>query len=424
MTSLSVIIVNYNVKYFLEQCLWSVRKAGIGLDLDIRVVDNASTDGSRAYLAPRFPEVVFYWSDVNLGFSKANNRALKDCRGDAILFLNPDTILPEDCFLKCLQYLDTHPDAGALGMRMLDGSGDFLRESKRGFPDPVTALYKLTGLATLFPRSPVFARYHMGHLDPAQVHETDVLAGAFMMVRRAVIERTGGFDEDYFMYGEDIDLSYRIRRAGWKNIYFPLCPILHFKGESTRKGSLNYVRMFYGAMAVFARKHYGDWRANAFAFSIQLAILVRGGLSALGNLPGKASRYLRSLYPVSHPPCKSMVVVAGPEEFDRIRLIENPLPAESRPMVRYPLPDQGADIDTWTGQLIQYLADEGYQDIAFCVNGLPYRQVIALSEKLPKAIRLRIHANGSDSLVSAGQAIPLTPSSGQAAEQEPRRSRS
>jgi GT2 family glycosyltransferase len=422
MTSLSVIIVNYNVKYFLEQCLWSVRRAEKGLDLDIRVVDNASTDGSRAYLAPRFPEVVFYWSDTNLGFSKANNRALKDCRGDAILFLNPDTILPEDCFLKCLQYLDMHPEAGALGMRMLDGSGKFLRESKRGFPGPVTALYKLTGLATLFPRSPVFARYHMGHLDPAQVHETDVLAGAFMMVRRKVLDQTGGFDEDYFMYGEDIDLSYRIRRAGWKNIYFPLCPILHFKGESTRKGSLNYVRMFYGAMAVFARKHYGDWRANAFTFSIQLAILVRGGLSALGNLLGKASTYLRSLYPVNDLPRKSMVVVAGPSEFDRIGNLENPLPAGARPMVRYPLPDPGADLDTWTDHLIQFLAEGGYHDVAFCVNGLSFRQVIALSGKLPKDIRLRIHAIGSDSLVSAGQSIPLAPSSGQAAMPEPRRS--
>jgi GT2 family glycosyltransferase len=408
--SLSVIIVNYNVKYFLEQCLCSVRKAGQGLDLDIRVVDNASTDGSRTYLPPRFPDVVFYWSDTNLGFAKANNRALKDSRGDVVLFLNPDTILPEDCFRKCLQYLSANPEAGAMGMRMLDGYGRLLRESKRGFPDPVTALYKLTGLATLFPRSPVFARYHMGHLDPQQVHETDVLAGAFMMARKEVLEKTGGFDESYFMYGEDIDLSYRIRQAGWKNIYYPLCPILHFKGESTRKGSLNYVRMFYGAMAVFARKHYGDWRANAFGFSIQLAILLRGTFSAAGNILRRTWKVMSSLFPSRTPREKEMLVASSPETFARINRLDNHKTTGVPAMVLYPLPQPGLDITAWIDQLAAYLGSGRYPELACCENGLSFRDIITLAEKLPGNTRIRIHANGSDSLVGAGQAIPLDPS--------------
>ena len=409
MLSLSVIIVNYNVKYFLEQCLWSVRKAGQGLSVDIRVVDNASTDGSHSYLMARFPEVVFYWNDANLGFARANNLALKDCRGDAVLFLNPDTILPEDCFRRCLNYLANHPEAGALGMRMLDGGGRFLRESKRGFPDPVTALFKLTGMATLFPRSPVFARYHMGHLDPLRVQETDVLAGAFMMVRRKVLEQTGGFDEDYFMYGEDIDLSYRIRQAGWKNVYFPECPILHFKGESTRKGSLNYVRMFYGAMAVFARKHYGDWRANAFGFSIQLAILLRAAGSAAVSLLRRIVSFIGAPLRLFRPREKGMLVVAGESDFDRIDNLEDWNLTRGLPLARHPLPETGEDFGSWAGNLLDRLSREGRRELTCCANGLGFRDIIRLSEQMPRNTRLRIHAKGSDSLVGSGQALVLPP---------------
>jgi GT2 family glycosyltransferase len=409
MMSLSVIIVNYNVKYFLEQCLWSVRKAGQGLSLDIRVVDNASSDGSRSYLTARFPEVIFYWNDVNLGFARANNLALKDCGGDAVLFLNPDTLLPEDCFQRSLAYLENHPDAGALGLRMLDGSGRYLRESKRGFPDPVTAFFKLTGMATLFPRSAVFARYHMGHLDPLRVQETDVLAGAFMMVRKTVLKETGGFDEDYFMYGEDIDLSYRIRQAGWKNVYFPECPILHFKGESTRKGSLNYVRMFYGAMAVFARKHYGDWRANAIGFSIQLAILLRATGSASGSLLRRTAAWLSKPFRLFRTGDKGMLVVAGENDFDRINNLEDWTHTHGLPMARHPLPVAGEDFGNWARNLSVRLSREGRRELACCANGLSFRGIISLSEQMPGNVRLRIHAKGSDSLVGSGQAFVLPP---------------
>ena len=315
---LSVIIVNYNVKYFLEQCLLSVLKAARGMTMEIFVVDNASTDGSREWLEEKFPEVKFTWNRHNPGFAKANNQALEQASGEYILFLNPDTILPEDCFQQCIHYFNYHPEAGALGVCMIDGSGKFLKESKRGFPTPMAAFYKLTGLSALFPRSPVFSRYHMGHLDPADNHETDVLAGAFMMVRKKVLDITGGFDESFFMYGEDIDLSYRIQQAGYKNIYLAKCPILHFKGESTRKGTLNYVRLFYGAMAIFARKHYGGMSAGIFSFFIHLAIWVRAFFSAIGHFIRFIFKSFRQFPPVKITDHTVPIVVGNPEGFQRI----------------------------------------------------------------------------------------------------------
>jgi GT2 family glycosyltransferase len=278
---LSVIIVNYNVKHFLEQCLYSVREAITGLEAEVIVIDNHSTDNSLAYLQPKFPGVRFIANTENSGFGKACNQGLALSGGKFILFLNPDTIVPEDCFRKCISFFDTHPDAGAIGIKMLDGSGKFLKESKRAFPSPFTSLYKLFGLSKMFPHSRVFSKYHLGHLDEHKNNEVDVLAGAFMMVRKDVLDKVGSFDEIFFMYGEDVDLSYRIQKAGYKNYYFAESQIIHFKGESTRKGTMNYVRMFYNAMSIFVRKHYGGSRAGLFNFLIHIAIWFRAGLSAL-----------------------------------------------------------------------------------------------------------------------------------------------
>ncbi|MCX6315892.1 MAG: glycosyltransferase [Bacteroidetes bacterium] len=279
----SVIIVNYNVKHFLEQCLCSVRQALALTDGEIIVVDNDSSDKSLEYLEPRFPDVQFIANNENLGFAKACNQGLSKARGRYILFLNPDTIIPEDCLQQCILFIEQHPDAGAVGVKMLDGSGYFLKESKRAFPSPMTSLYKLSGLSKLFPRSATFSRYHLGHLDENKSNEVDVLAGAFMMIRKEVLDKTGSFDETFFMYGEDVDLSYRIQKSGYKNYYFAGSSILHFKGESTRKGSMNYVRMFYNAMSIFVKKHYGGSRAGLFNLLIHLAIWFRAGLTAIGN---------------------------------------------------------------------------------------------------------------------------------------------
>ncbi len=313
---LSVIIVNYNVKHFLEQCLFSVMQAIQHIEAEVIVVDNASTDGSKEYfLSSTFPylqgpylqgtdlggrEITFIWNEENLGFARANNQALAMAKGDYVLFLNPDTIIPEDSLVKCIQFMEAHPEAGALGVHMVDGSGRFLKESKRAYPTLATSFFKLCGLATLFPKSKTFARYHLGHLDPQQIHEVDVLAGAFMMVRKDALDKTAptskvptakvgtlevvaGFDEDFFMYGEDIDLSYRIQKAGYKNYYFADTTIIHFKGESTKRGSLNYVRMFYQAMSTFVQKHYGGQTAKIYRLAINIAIWARAAVTAFGG---------------------------------------------------------------------------------------------------------------------------------------------
>jgi GT2 family glycosyltransferase len=268
----------------LEQCLYSVRKACTNLEAEIIVVDNNSADGSKEFLVPLFPEVAFIWNNGNVGFAKANNEAVVKAKGEYILFLNPDTLVPEDCFEKCIHFLKSNNHIGALGIRMVDGAGNFLKESKRAFPSPLTSLIKLTGLTNLFPHSKTFAKYHLGHLSENENHEVDVLAGAFMMVPSKVLKEIGNFDERFFMYGEDVDLSFRIQKAGYKNYYFSERSIIHFKGESTKRGSLNYVRLFYKAMNLFVKKHYSGTRAGVFIFFIQLAIIARAGFSATGNL--------------------------------------------------------------------------------------------------------------------------------------------
>lgn len=281
--TLSIIIVNYNVKYFLEQCLYSVRAASKGIQAEVIVIDNDSSDGSLAYLSKKFPEVIFVENKLNSGFGRACNQGAAMSKGEFILFLNPDTLIAEDTLRICTEFFRTHKDAGALGVKMVDGHGRFLRESKRSFPSPVTSLYKLVGVSALFPSSPVFGRYHLGHLDPAEDHEVDVLAGAYMMARKQVLDQVGYFDETFFMYGEDVDLSYRIQKAGFKNYYVAQTEIIHFKGESTKRGSLNYVRMFYSAMSIFVRKHYGGARAGIFQSSIQFAIGVRAAIAAVSK---------------------------------------------------------------------------------------------------------------------------------------------
>ncbi len=405
--NLSIIIVNYNVKYFLEQCLHSVIKASAGINHEIIIVDNASSDGSREYLEDKFLNIQFAWNESNLGFAKANNQALQMARGEYILFLNPDTILPEDCFQKCIKHLSNHPEAGALGVCMLDGSGNFLKESKRGFPTPSAAFLKLTGLSTLFPESAFFSRYHMGHLHPAKNHETDVLAGAFMMVRKKVLDITGGFDESFFMYGEDIDLSYRIRKAGYKNLYFAECPILHFKGESTRKGSLNYVRLFYGAMAIFTRKHYGSMRADFFSFSIHFAIWIRAFLSAAGHFLQHLLKAFSSLLPASHSFLKDPVIVANPEGYQRVkRLLQQNNRLKNTPQR---IATTGDLNDTIGGmdELIILIKKFSIQEVIFCENGLSFKEIIRYCEILPKNLRIRISANNAGSIVGSDSSWPV-----------------
>ncbi|MCF8257043.1 MAG: glycosyltransferase family 2 protein [Flavobacteriales bacterium] len=279
---LSIVIVNYNVQHFLESCLQSVMVACEGIAAEIFVVDNDSVDGSVAMVQARFPQVELIANKENVGFSRANNQAMRLAAGELILLLNPDTLVEADTFRKVIVFMDSHPDCGGLGIKMVDGKGSFLPESKRSLPTPEVAFYKIFGLSWLFPRSKRFGRYHLTYLNNDETHEIEVLSGAFMLMRKEALDKVGLLDEDFFMYGEDVDLSYRIIKGGWKNYYFPDARIIHYKGESTKKGSLNYVYVFYNAMAIFARKHFSAESARMFSLLINVAIVLRATV-ALGH---------------------------------------------------------------------------------------------------------------------------------------------
>ena len=258
------------------------------LEAEVFVVDNNSVDGSVQMVETKFPTVKLIANKDNPGFSKANNQAMRMATGEYMLLLNPDTLVEEDTFEKVVSFMDSHPDAGGLGIKMVDGKGNFLPESKRSLPTPEVAFYKIFGLSWLFPRSKRFGRYHLTYLDKDETHEIEVLSGAFMLMRKTTLDKVGLLDEDYFMYGEDIDLSYRIIQGGFKNYYYPDARIIHYKGESTKKGSLNYVFVFYKAMAIFARKHFSKERARLFSLLINFAILLRASVSL-------ANRFVRRI---------------------------------------------------------------------------------------------------------------------------------
>jgi len=286
---LSVIIVNFNVKYFLEQAIKSVLLSAKDHNVEVIVVDNQSHDGSTDMVLERFPQVRLIANDSNPGFSVANNQGLAIAKGKYVLFLNPDTIMAEDTIPKCLSYMDQHLDCGALGVRMVDGAGQFLPESKRGLPTPGVALSKMLRLHYLFPRSATFNHYYMGHIEEFQTAPVEVLTGAFMWVRKSILDTIGGFDETFFMYGEDIDLSYRIQQTGSSIIYFPETSIIHYKGESTKKGSLNYVRHFYNAMLIFSNKHFKS------SYSALLRVILFLGVY-FGAFMAIANRVFKNLF--------------------------------------------------------------------------------------------------------------------------------
>ncbi len=277
---ISVIIVNYNVKHYLAQCLFSLKRALKCIDAEVIVVDNDSKDGSVTYLKQVHPWVRYVEAGSNLGFSKANNLAIRESRGDCVLLLNPDTVVGEHVIIDALRFMDAHPKAGGVGVRMLNADGSDALESRRGVPTPSAAFWKMTGLCRRYPRSRRFARYYMGWLPwdcPAQI---EIMSGAFCLVRKRALNEVGLLDEDFFMYGEDIDLSYRILQGGWENWYLPL-RILHYKGESTQKTSFRYVTVFYKAMLIFVRKHFRHFSRMMF-MPLQMAIYLKAFSSLLG----------------------------------------------------------------------------------------------------------------------------------------------
>lgn len=304
---LSVIIVNYNVREFLEQTLRSVQRASAGLSVEVFVVDNNSVDGSTNMVLSEFPGVHVIANERNVGFSRANNQAIRRARGRYLLILNPDTIVQEDTFSTLIQFMEAHPDAGAVGCKILNPDGTFAPESRRAFPTPSVAFYRMIGLSRLFPRSRTFGRYNMTYLPRDEVSEVDALSGSCMLVRHAALyypheeyrtlgdengqpfprpetpRGAGLLDEDFFMYGEDLDWCYRIQQSGWTIYYTPETQIIHYKGESTKKGELRYVRLFYGAMLRFTEKHFENRYSHLFAALLRAGILARAGLTVLGN---------------------------------------------------------------------------------------------------------------------------------------------
>jgi GT2 family glycosyltransferase len=277
---LSVIIVSYNVKYFLRQCLQSVERALEGLTGEVWVVDNASVDGSVEMVKQEFPGVRLIVNDTNLGFAKANNQAIRQARGEYVLLLNPDTIVQEDTFHKVLAFFKEHPEAGAVGVKIIDGNGQFAYDSRRDIPSGWNIFTKITGLYRLWPKSKLFGGYHLTHLPEDEVTPVPVLLGAFMCIPKKVLDEVGLLDERFFMYAEDIDLCYRIIQAGYTNYYLPTTQIIHFKGESTKLHSLSYVLAFYKASLQFIQKHYTGWKRWPAALLYQMAIVVAATLSA------------------------------------------------------------------------------------------------------------------------------------------------
>lgn len=287
---LSVIIVNYNVKFYLEQCLLSVFKATKNIATEVFVVDNHSRDGSVDYLTDRFPSVNIISSNHNLGFARANNIAIRQCSGQYVLLLNPDTIVGENALDEVVAFMDAHPKAGGVGVCMLKVDGTPAMESRRGFPTPLTAFYKMSGLCAHFPKSRRFGHYYMGYLPWNSAEKIEVISGAFCMVRHEALDKIGLLDEDFFMYGEDIDLSYRLLKGGYENWYVP-ARILHYKGESTHKSSFAYVHVFYDAMFIFFRKHYGHL-SLLFSVPVKGAILVKATAALFKMLIGRVRKSL------------------------------------------------------------------------------------------------------------------------------------
>ncbi|MFE3870264.1 glycosyltransferase family 2 protein [Flavobacterium sp. ZS1P70] len=252
---LSVIILNYNVRYFLEQCVLSVQNALESIDGEIIVIDNNSQDDSCDMMRQRFPNVRLIRNKENLGFPKGNNIGVAHAQGEYVCILNPDTVVAEDTFIKVLNFAYKQTDLGIVGVKLIDGTGNFLPESKRGVPTPFVAFTKVAGLYKIFPKSRIFGQYYAQHLDENENGKVEILVGAFMFIKRDLYQQVGGFDEDCFMYSDDIDLSYRVLKTGKLNYYFHETAIIHYKGESTIKDGI-YMKRFQEAMNFFYKKHF------------------------------------------------------------------------------------------------------------------------------------------------------------------------
>ena len=322
---LSVIIVNYNVKYYLDQCICSVLRAfeEMNTPAEIIVVDNHSADGSVDYLEQRYPQMLypmvrFVRSAHNLGFARANNIAIRQSKGEYVLLLNPDTIVGEDALKASVDFMDVHEDAGAVGVRMLGAQGRRAMESRRGLPTPMVSFFKMLGFCNRWPHHRLFGKYYMGYLPWDEPCQIEVVSGAYCMLRRKALDEVGLLDEDFFMYGEDIDLSYRVLKGGYHNYYLPV-DILHYKGESTQKSSFRYVHVFYEAMLIFFRKHYSGM-TFLLSLPIKTAIYAKALMALVGMLSERMRKSLGFFAP-SAEGAQHYVFVGNQEMQDACREI-------------------------------------------------------------------------------------------------------
>lgn len=286
MVDVSVVIVNYNVKDLVDNCIASIYKANENkYNIEIFFVDNNSIDGSSEHISHKYPQVKIINNDKNIGFSKANNLALRKAEGKYILILNPDTVLEEGTFEKLISFTEKNKDAGAVTSKLILANGKLDSACRRSFPTPSVAVPRILGLSKLFPKNKVFGKYNLTYLDENETSEVDAVCGAFMFIPRKVLDKAGLFDEDYFMYGEDLDLCFQIKKNGYKIFYYPEVTTIHFKGESTRKTNLSYVNNFYGAMKIFVRKNFKG-TSRLLSFILQAGIYARLSFSYFKRVSG------------------------------------------------------------------------------------------------------------------------------------------
>ncbi|MDR0429552.1 MAG: glycosyltransferase family 2 protein [Tannerellaceae bacterium] len=387
---ISVVIVNYNVKYFLEQCLLSVRAATVGMDAEVLVVDNNSSDGSIEYLRPKFSDVVFIENKDNPGFAVANNQAIGQCKGEYVLLLNPDTIIGEESLRTLCYFLDERPGAGGIGVKMMEGHGVFLPESKRSFPTPWVSFCKIFGLSKLFPKSKLFASYSLPYLNSNKQHKVDVLAGAFMMIRHEALDKSGLFDESFFMYGEDIDLSYRLVLNGYVNYYIPE-RVLHYKGESTRRDDISFVKNFYGAMHIFYKKYYP--RSGWFmSFFIRSAIGLRASVASVKRLFGvkKKENKIKN---------RRMLVICRENNFVQIKAACIKLMPELEFINLWDL-----DVERVMDAICRRNQMKAFTDIAFCYPDVRFEQMLLFMDTMVnKKTIYHIYNKENGRLVSPGK---------------------
>ncbi|WP_313808323.1 glycosyltransferase family 2 protein [Flavobacterium sp.] len=375
---LSVIILNYNVRYFLEQCVLSVQKALENIDSEIIVVDNCSADDSCEMMKSRFPNVKLIENKANLGFPKGNNLGVAEAKGEYTCILNPDTVVAEDTFEKVLHFAKSKPDLGIVGCKLIDGTGNFLPESKRGVPTPWVAFTKIFGLYKIFPKSSFFNKYYAQHLSENQTGKVDILVGAFMVMQRELYLEVGGFDENCFMYSDDIDLSYLVLKSGKSNYYFHETSVIHYKGESTvRDGT--YMKRFREAMQFFYKKHFGG--------SVIFDVFMRMGAFTFSLL--KKNQQKQVSYNIEE------YVLFSSDENLRIKL-ENQL---QKKVIRI------AEIDE-NALFSQANSSEKHLEILFDNGGISFKQIITFLEEhknrrftfkiIPKAASFAIGSNSSN----------------------------